>query len=247
MKPVILVTGGSRGIGRAIAIHAARGGYDVAFTFIEDEKAAGEVIAAIEKLGRNCYAQKSNSSGGAAEIDMLLDSVERALGPITHLTNNVGITGRIGKLIDLPEDVLRKTVDVNAVGTILTCQRMVVRWTAPRVPGSIVNVSSIAATIRAPGEYVHYAATKAAVDAFSIGLSKELGPDGIRVNVVSPGTTNTEIHARGGDPGRPERVAPRVPLGRVGEPDEIAAAVIWLHSPEASYMTGAILRVGGGL
>jgi glucose 1-dehydrogenase len=110
-----------------------------------------------------------------------------------------------------------------------------------------VNVSSIAATIRAPGEYVHYAATKAAVDAFSIGLSKELGPDGIRVNVVSPGTTNTEIHARGGDPGRPERVAPRVPLGRVGEPDEIAAAVIWLHSPEASYMTGAILRVGGGL
>ncbi len=155
--PVILVTGGSRGIGRAIATRAAHAGYDVAISFAEDMTSANEVLSEIKKIGTRYYARQSDLSGSADEIQELLDDTESALGPITHLVNNVGITGRIGKLVDLPEDVLRKTVNVNVIGTILTCQHVVTRWIKNDVRGSIVNISSIAATLGAPGEYVHYA------------------------------------------------------------------------------------------
>lgn len=245
--PVILITGGSRGIGRAIALRAAHAGYDVAITYVEDSSAAEDVLAKIKLAGRKGYARQCDASAESSEISALINDVSSAIGPVTYLVNNVGIIGRIGMLVDLPEDILRESFDVNVIGTILGCKIRAARWIADGVPGSIVNISSIAATLGAPNEYVHYAASNAAIEAFSIGLSKELGPHDIRVNVVSPGTTQTEIHARGGDPGRPERVSARVPLGRVGEPDEIAAAVMWLHSSEPSYATGATVRIGGGL
>lgn len=130
---------------------------------------------------------------------------------------------------------------------MLSAQEIIRRWRAHGTPGRIVNISSIAATLGAPGEYVHYAAAKAAVDAFTIGLGKEVAPYGIRINAVAPGTTYTDIHAAAGEPGRPERVVSRVPMGRIAHPQEIANAVLWLLSPEASYMTGSVVRVSGGI
>lgn len=143
--------------------------------------------------------------------------------------------------------VWRRTFDVNVFGTMHCCQAVTRKWRAAGTHGAIVNVSSIAATLGAAGEYVHYAASKAAVEAFTIGFSREVAEFGIRVNAVAPGTTDTGIHAAGGDPDRPARVAPRIPLRRVAHPDEIAEAVVWLLSDKASYVIGSILRAGGGL
>jgi NAD(P)-dependent dehydrogenase (short-subunit alcohol dehydrogenase family) len=166
---------------------------------------------------------------------------------LSALVNNAGVTGPIGAFAQAPVQAIRRVLDVNALGTMLCTQQAVQRWLAAGRRGCIVNVSSIAATLGAPAEYVHYAASKAAVDAFTVGLAKELAGAGIRVNAVAPGTTRTDIHARAGDPHRLGRIASRIPIGRVAEPREIAEAVLWLLSPGASYVTGSILRVGGGL
>ncbi len=169
------------------------------------------------------------------------------LGPPTAVVNNAGITGRIGNFATLPLEVLRRTIDVNLLGTMLVAQEAVRRWQAAGIAGRLVNISSIAATLGAPGEYVHYAATKAAVDALTVGLGKEVASSGIRVNAVAPGTAFTDIHAAGGDPDRPARVASRVPMGRIAQPQEIAHAVLWLLSDEASYLTATVVRVSGGV
>jgi NAD(P)-dependent dehydrogenase (short-subunit alcohol dehydrogenase family) len=173
----------------------------------------------------------------------------RNVGHITGLANNAGLTGHIGDLADTPVEVIRGVVDANLVGTIL-CARQAVQVMSTRrggTGGAIVNVSSAAATLGSAHEYVHYAAAKAGVDAFTIGLAKEVAKDGIRVNAVAPGIVNTEIHAAAGDPNRAEHALSRIPIGRVAEPSEIAAAIVWLLGPEAGYATGAVLRVAGGV
>jgi NAD(P)-dependent dehydrogenase (short-subunit alcohol dehydrogenase family) len=159
--------------------------------------------------------------------------------------NNAGITGPFGRLADTDPADLRRVVEVNLLGTLL-CARRAAQVMTARGNGVIVNVSSSAATLGSPGDYVHYAATKAAVDALTLGLAKELGPAGIRVNAVAPGVIDTEIHGRSGDPDRAERLATSIPLRRAGQPEEVAAAIAWLMSPEASYATGTVVRVSGG-
>lgn len=171
------------------------------------------------------------------------------LGVVTGLVNNAGLTAHLGDLADTPLEVVRRVVDVNLTGALLCARRAAQVMSTARggAGGAIVNVSSAAATLGSAHEYVHYAAAKAGVDALTVGLAKELADQGVRVNAVAPGMVDTRIHADAGDPGRVERVADRVPMGRVGQPDEIAPAIAWLLGPEAGYVTGAVLRVAGGL
>jgi NAD(P)-dependent dehydrogenase (short-subunit alcohol dehydrogenase family) len=178
-----------------------------------------------------------------ADVVRLFDTAAQ-LGSVTGLVNNAGITSPMGRLADSRTEDLRRVIDVNVIGYLL-CARQAAR-TLP-AGGAIVNVSSSAATLGSPGEYVHYAASKAAVDALTVGLAKELAADGIRVNCVAPGITRTEMHAVSGDPNRADNAAGRIPMRRAGEPEEIAEAIAWLLSPAASYATGTILRVAGGL
>lgn len=246
MGDVLFVTGGGRGIGAAIVRMAAARGYAVCFSYVRDDDAAAALVAELRGTGAAVHAVRGDVSD-EAEVTALFERGEAALGPVTALVANAGITGRIGPFAALDRAVLRRTVDVNVIAPMLCAQEALRRWEARGHAGRIVNISSVAATLGAPGEYVHYAATKAAVEAFTIGLAKEVAASGVRVNAVSPGTVATEIHAAGGDPDRFRRVASRIPMGRVGEADEIAGAVLWLLGPEASYVTGAVLRVSGGL
>lgn len=246
-KHVTVVTGGSRGIGAAVALRLARSGHDIALGYLRDRAAAEKVVRLVEHTGVRCVALQADTStqeGAAALFDAARDN----LGAVSGLVNNAGITGPIGPFMDTPLEAIHQVIEVNVFG-LISCSHLAARYMALSrggEGGAIVNISSAAATLGSPGEYVHYAASKGAVDAFTIGLAKELAPEGIRVNAVSPGIVNTEIHARAGEPDRIARVAKRVPCGRAGEPEEIAGAVAWLFSSEASYTSGAILRVAGG-
>ena len=236
---ITVVTGGSRGIGAATCERLAADGHDIALNYRSDAGAAEAVAGKVRAAGRRCVTVHGDTAS-EDDVAALFDAAAE-LGPVTGLVNNAGITGPTGNLVDLDAEGMRRAIDVNVLGVLLCCKRAA-RDMAGR-GGAIVNVSSAAATLGGAGEYVHYAASKAGVDAITIGLSKELGPDGIRVNSVSPGVVWTEIHA---DPQRPARVAKQVPLGRAGDPPEIAAAIAWLLSPDASYTNGTILRVSGG-
>jgi NAD(P)-dependent dehydrogenase (short-subunit alcohol dehydrogenase family) len=229
-----VITGGSRGIGAATARRLVRDGHRVVISY---RQAEDEARALETELG--VLAVRADTAD-EADVARLFDA---AGDDITGVVSNAGITSPSRPLADLRTEDLRRVVDVNLVGAIFVAREAARRMSR----GSIVNVSSGAATLGSPGEYVHYAATKAAVDALTIGLAKELAPRGIRVNCVQPGTIRTDIHSLSGDPGRPDRVAARIPLGRPGEVDEIANAIAWLLSDEASYTTGAILRVAGGM
>ncbi|MFE4962910.1 SDR family NAD(P)-dependent oxidoreductase [Streptomyces sp. NPDC056660] len=243
-RPVTVVTGGSRGIGAAVCLRLAADGHDVVIGYVRDEGAAEAVAEAVRQGGARCVVVAVDTAV-EADVERLFDTAERELGAVTGLVNNAAVTGPLGRLTDVDSADLRRVVEVNLLGTLL-CSRRAARLMAQRGNGAIVNVSSAAATLGSPGEYVHYAATKAAVDALTVGLAKELGPDGVRVNAVAPGVVDTEMHAAMGDPGRARRMGAAVPLGRSGRPEEIAAAIAWLLSPEASYTTGAVLRVSGG-
>jgi NAD(P)-dependent dehydrogenase (short-subunit alcohol dehydrogenase family) len=243
MAGVVAITGAGRGIGAACALAAARAGYRVGVNYLGDAAAAAGVVGRIEAEGGRAIAVRADVAQ-PAEVARLFDEVADALGPVGALVNNAGTTGRITRFVELDLATLRRVIDVNLVGCMLCSQEALRRFSNG---GSIVNVSSIAAATGSPGEYVHYAATKAAVEAFTRGLAREVAGEGVRVNAVSPGTVQTGIHAAGGDPERPARVAARIPLGRVGAPEEIAAAVLWLLSPAASYATGSVLAVAGGL
>ncbi len=242
---VLLVTGGSRGIGAAIVRQAAAAGARVCFSYRREQAAASTLCGQLSASGAEVHAVQGDAADPAFPV-ALLDAAEARFGPVTMLVNNAGITGRHGPFHDLPAEVLRQTFDINVISPLLLAQEAVRRWRRAGIAGRMVNISSIAATLGAPHEYVHYAASKAAIDAFTIGLGKELAAEGIRINAVAPGTTMTDIHAAMGVPDRPARVAPRIPMQRVAEPDEIAGAVIWLLSDEAAYVTASILRVSGG-
>lgn len=244
--PVLLVTGGSRGIGAEIVRGAARRGWAVAFSYVQDREAARRLEDEVGDAGGAAVGLQGDVADPQA-VAALFAAAEDALGPVAGLVNNAGVTGRLGAFADTELATLRRVLDVNVLGTMLCAQEAVRRWRDRATSGVMVNVSSVAATLGAPGEYVHYAASKAAVEAFTIGLAKELAAGGTRVNAVSPGTAHTDIHAAAGEPERPARVAARIPMGRAGEPSEIAEAVLWMLSPQASYVTGAVLRVSGGL
>lgn len=247
-RPVTIVTGGGRGIGAATAVYLATMGHDVVVNYRHNREAAEEVVRLAEVAGGRAVAVQANVAL-EDDVALLFAAAEDALGPITGLVNNAGATIHIGDLADTPVAIIREVLDVNLLGAILCARRAAqVMSTKRGGPGGvIVNVSSAAATIGSAHEYVHYAAAKAGIDALTVGLSKELAGDGIRVNAVAPGIVRTGIHAAAGDPERPDRLADRLPLGRPGDPNEIAAAIAWLLGADASYVTGAVLRVAGGL
>jgi NAD(P)-dependent dehydrogenase (short-subunit alcohol dehydrogenase family) len=243
----LIVTGASRGIGAAIATLAGQRGYAVAVNFAASEAEAQKVVSEIVAAGGRAAAIQADVAR-EAEIVRLFEIAERELGPIKALVNNAGVTGGFARV----EDVSAKAVDdvfaVNVRGTIL-CSREAVRRMSTRRGGSggaIVNISSRAAHTGAAGEWVHYAASKGAIDSFTIGLSREVATESIRVNAVAPGLIDTELHAANGEPGRLQRLMPSIPMQRAGLPQEVAEGVLWLLSPAASYTTGAILEVGGG-
>ena len=243
----LLITGGSRGIGAATAKLAAARGWRVCFSYAQDARAAEEVVRAIEAAGGAALAVRADVRQHS-EIVVLFNAAERAFGPVTGLVNNAGITGRIGPMADATPEMIGEVVDINVTGAILCAREAVMRMSTARggEGGAIVNVSSGAATLGSPGEYVHYAASKGAIDTLTLGLAREVAREGIRVNAVAPGLILTDIHASGGEPGRPESLAPAIPMGRPGRPEEIAEPILFLLSPAASYITGAVLRVAGG-
>lgn len=238
----LLVTGGSRGIGAATVRAAVARGDRVTFSYLN---AADAAEALCDELGAAVRAIHADAGGDDA--DTLVTRAVEGFGPLDGLVNNAGITGRLGRFVDASPEELRRVFDVNVLGLLATTRAVVRHWQQDARAGVIVNLSSIAATTGAPGEYVGYAGSKAAVEAITRGLGRELAPDGIRVVAISPGTTATGIHAAAGDPDRPARVAGRVPLGRVATPEEIADAILWALSDEASYLTATTISVAGGL
>jgi glucose 1-dehydrogenase len=240
-RPLTVVTGGTRGIGAATALRLAADGHDLVLGFAGDVATAEKTAARVLEAGAACRVVQVDVAE-ADQVDALFDAAAEQ-GPVTGLVNNAGATLHSAPLADTPVDVVRRVVEVNLTGAILVARR------AAQVlgeGGSIVNVSSAAATLGSPGEYVHYAAAKAGVETLTKGLAVELAPRGIRVNAVAPGIIRTDIHAAAGDPDRVERVAPSVPMGRAGEPDEVAEAIAWLMGPASSYTTGSVIRVAGG-
>ncbi|KAB2850136.1 MAG: SDR family oxidoreductase [Hyphomicrobiaceae bacterium] len=247
MAEVILVTGGSRGIGRAVAILAAERGYDVAINYNSQAEAAEEVARLVRAKGRKVAVIKADV-GKEEDVVRLFKEVDRQLGRLTALVNNAGIVDKSMRVEAMSGERLQRMFATNTVSAFL-CAREAIRRMSKRhggEGGAIVNVSSIAARVGGPGEFVDYAASKGALDSFTIGLAKEVGPDGIRVNAVRPGIIETDIHAATGDPGRVERIAPQVPLQRAGSAAETADVILWLLSPQSSYVTGALVDVSGG-
>jgi NAD(P)-dependent dehydrogenase (short-subunit alcohol dehydrogenase family) len=244
---VLMVTGGGRGIGAATARLAARRGYAVCVNYLRDRAAAEAVVRDIRAGGGQAVAVRGDVAV-EADVVQLFQECDRALGPLTALVNNAGIVERQSRVEAMDAARLQRMFATNVVGAFL-CAREAIRRMSTKhggQGGAIVNVSSGAARLGSPGEYVDYAASKGAIDTMTLGLAKELAEEGIRVNCVRPGFVHTDIHASGGEPNRIERLRDSIPMKRGGDPEEVARAVLWLLSDEASYSTGAILDVTGG-
>lgn len=242
-----MVTGGSRGIGAATARACARAGFDVCLSYMSEAHSARAVADHITALGRDVLTVKANM-GERGDIETLFKQATADGRKLVGLVNNAGIIGARATVAEVDAGVLQEVMNVNVVGVML-CAQAALKHMSKRAGGfggAIVNVSSAAATLGSAGEYVHYAASKAAVDTFTLGMAQEVAADGVRVNAVSPGVIETEIHARAGAPDRLAKVGPTLPMQRVGTADEIAAAIVWLLGEEASYVTGANLRIAGG-
>lgn len=247
MKKVLIVTGGSRGIGAATAKLAATQGYAVCVNYLHNQQAATAVVADIQASGGIAIAMQADLSV-EAQIEALFERVDQELGPLTALVNNAGILEKQSSLLDMDQGRLQRVLAANVIGPML-CAREAVKRMSVKLGGkggAIVNVSSVASRLGAPGEYVDYAASKGALDSFTLGLSKEVADLGIRVNSVRPGFIYTDIHACGGEPDRVDRVKDSIPMKRGGQPEEVAQAILWLLSEQASYATGTFIDLAGG-
>lgn len=246
-RKVMLVTGGSRGIGAATARIGAQRGYAVAVNYVHNRAAADEIVSAIRDSGGEAMAVQADVAA-EAEVVRMFQEVDRVLGPVQALVNNAGILERQARVDELDAARLTRILATNVTGSFI-CAREAVRRMSTRhggPGGAIVNLSSIAARLGAPNEYVDYAASKGAIDTLTVGLAKEVAGEGIRVNGVRPGVIYTDIHASGGEPGRVDRVKDAVPMKRGGNAEEVAQAILWLLSDEASYVTGTFVDVTGG-
>ena len=247
MNPVILVTGGSRGIGAATALLAARQGYAVAVNYSANSLAADEVVRQIRAAGGNAITVQADVAV-ESQVLAMFDRLDAKLGPLSALVNNAGVVDFAARVDEMSVQRLKRMFDINVLGTFV-CAREAVKRMSTRHGGSggaIVNVSSVAARLGGPGQYVDYAASKGAIDTFTVGLAKEVATEGIRVNAVRPGIIETEIHASGGQPDRARAMAPLVPMQRAGSAEEVAQVIVWLLAQEASYVTGTIVDVAGG-
>jgi NAD(P)-dependent dehydrogenase (short-subunit alcohol dehydrogenase family) len=241
--PVLLIAGGSRGIGAATARMAAKRGYDVAVNYKSNAKAAASVVDDVTKAGRKAIALQGDMAK-EADIERVFDEAAAALGPITHFVHSSGIPGKNSRLDAASAATIRDVIDVNLYGGIL-CARAAVRRMSTALGGqggSIVMLGSIASVTGGAGDYVFYAAAKGGIDSLTIGLAREVAKEGVRINTVRPGPTVTEIH----EPGRLERITPLLPMARPGQPDEVAETILFLLSDAASYITGAVINVSGG-
>jgi NAD(P)-dependent dehydrogenase (short-subunit alcohol dehydrogenase family) len=245
--PILLITGAGRGIGAATARLAAGRGYDVAVNFKSDAQSAEAVVAAVKAQGRNAIAIQADMAS-EADIKRMFETVDEKLGRLTHFVYNTGIPGRAGRLESASSAMMREVVEVNVLGALWSLQQAIPRISKKHggQGGAIVLLSSVAADIGGPNEYVWYAASKGAIESMTYGASKELAADGIRVNCVSPGASETRVHADAGTPDKLQRIAPMIPMGRAGLPEEQAEAVLFLLSDAASYISGTVLRVAGG-
>lgn len=247
MQKIMLITGGGRGIGAACALLAAQRGYQVGINYRADGDAADRVVSAIRAAGGDALAIQADVAQ-EAEVERMFAVMDTHFGRMTALVNNAGILARQARVADMDAARITRVLATNVVGSFLCAREAVRRMSTKQggAGGAIVNMSSRAAVLGAPGEYVDYAASKAAVDAMTIGLSREVADEGIRVNGVRPGLIYTDMHASGGEPGRVDRLRAAVPMQRGGEPAEVAQAVLWLLSDEAAYTTGNFIDVSGG-
>ncbi|MEM5401377.1 SDR family oxidoreductase [Paraburkholderia unamae] len=247
MSKVVLITGASRGIGRATARLLGAHGWTVGVNYLHNEPAADETAAEVGRAGGRARALRGDVAN-EADVVAMFDALESAYGRIDALVNNAGIVAPGSQVADMSAERLKRMFDVNVYGAFLCAREAARRMSKDRGGdgGSIVNVSSAAARLGSPNEYVDYASSKGAVDTMTIGLAKELGPQGVRVNAVRPGLIDTEIHASGGRPDRAAVLGAQTPLGRPGSADEVAQTIVWLLSDAASYVTGALLDVSGG-
>lgn len=243
MNNAAIVTGGSRGIGASTAIMLAQAGFEVCVNYTANAQAADAIVKTIRADGGEAIAVQADVSN-PDDVTKLFQAVDEAFGTLRVLVNNAGISSPRSRVEDLPLDALRRIMDINVIG-LIHCSQLAIRRMSTKhggAGGSIINISSGSAYIGNPNDGVHYAVSKGAVNSFTIGLAQEVGSEGIRVNAVSPGLTNTDMPA----PEKMAELGPKLPMGRVGEPDEIAQAVVWLASEQASYVAGANIRVSGG-
>jgi NAD(P)-dependent dehydrogenase (short-subunit alcohol dehydrogenase family) len=242
----LLVTGGSRGIGAAVVRQAAVRGWRVAFSYVSNEVAAEAVVGEVERAGGEAFAVRADV-GSEADIMRMFETVDRQFGPLDGLVNNAGVVDRKARVDEMSAARLERMFRINVIGSMLCAREAVKRMSTKNggQGGTIVNLSSAAARLGSAGEYVDYAASKGAIDTFTLGLAREVATEGVRVNAVRPGMVDTEIHASGGQPDRLDRLRGMIPMQREGRADEIASAVLWLLSDEASYTTGALLDVSG--
>ena len=247
MNKVLLITGGSRGIGAATAHLAAAQGYAVAVNYSHNASAAEAVVRTIQAQGGQAMAVQADVAD-EAQVLAMFTTVDAQLGRLTALVNSAGVVDVAARVDAMDVQRWRRLLDINVIGTML-CAREAVRRMSTRhggTGGAIVNLSSVAATLGSPGQYVDYAASKGAIDSFTVGLGREVAAEGIRVNAVRPGVIDTDIHASGGQPERARQLAPTIPMRRPGTAQEVAQAIVWLLSDAASYTTGSIVDVGGG-